>query len=561
LLEDVRALENGRVLEAEVCVVGAGAAGITLARQWIGRGFRVCVLESGGTGPRATAQRLNRGESTGLPYFPLEQARLRQLGGTTGLWAGWCAPFDELDFEARDGVAHTGWPITRAQLDPYYRRAHEVCGLGPYDYRVERWQRPDSSPLCLPDERVVTRVFRIRPTHFGRAYRHELAAADNVHVLLGATAIELETDASGARVTHARVAARGGRRLRVAARHFVLAAGGIENARLLLVSRRGHSAGVGNAHDLVGRFFTEHPYLDSATWHPSGRGPSLGLYRPHAVGGAEGAATVSGALALRPSLLRREGLVGCVFLVRPPHKSHPAYASDAVQSAIELGHALRCRQWPERALRRTGQVLLGPHQILRAAWERRFASLRRPLARVGLRVFIEAAPNPESRVTLSDRRDAWGVPLPRLCWRLTGLDRRSLDRAHEVLAGELARAGLGRLDVHLEQEADAWPERMTGGRHHMGTTRMHADPRRGVVDADCRVHGVSNLYVAGSSAFPTAGSANPTLTIVALAIRLGEHLEALLRGRPAARAPRARDVAYDEGTEAPEQRALAEQKR
>ena len=137
---------------------------------------------------------------------------------------------------------------------------------------------------------------------------------------------------------------------------------------------------------------------------------------------------------------------------------------------------------------------------------------------------LEQAPNPASRVRLIEQRDALGMPRVQLEWRLSGLDKRSIRRAHELLARELGRAGLGRLQLMLSEDEHRWPPELGGGRHHMGTTRMHRDPARGVVDPDCRVHGVGNLYVAGSSVFPTVGAANPTLTIVALALRLADHL-------------------------------------
>ena len=137
---------------------------------------------------------------------------------------------------------------------------------------------------------------------------------------------------------------------------------------------------------------------------------------------------------------------------------------------------------------------------------------------------MEQAPNRESRVVLGQDRDRLGCPRVELRWRLSEIDKRTAHRAHEILREELARAGLGRFRSALGEPGDAWPSGLRGARHHMGTTRMHPDPRRGVVDADARVHGIANLYVAGSSVFPTSGAANPTLTIIALALRLAAHV-------------------------------------
>ena len=142
---DARTLENGSVIEGDLCIVGAGAAGISMAMDWIGASQRVLLLEAGGFDYDARMQELYRGEIVGLPYFPLQSARLHYFGGTTGHWAGFCSTYDASDFEHRDWVPHSGWPIKRAELDPYYARAHRVLELGPYDYDVASWQRRMSS--------------------------------------------------------------------------------------------------------------------------------------------------------------------------------------------------------------------------------------------------------------------------------------------------------------------------------------------------------------------------------------------------------------------------------
>jgi choline dehydrogenase-like flavoprotein len=162
------------------------------------------------------------------------------------------------------------------------------------------------------------------------------------------------------------------------------------------------------------------------------------------------------------------------------------------------------------------------------------ASLKKAARSPSTRLYVvknvaEQAPNPDSRVVLSRERDALDCPRVALCWRTSPLDKRTAHRAREIFGEELWRAGAGRLQSSLEGEGKPWPARLRGARHHMGTTRMHSDPRRGVVDANCRVHGIANLYVAGSSVFPTSGAANPTLTIVALALRLAGHVNQVFR--------------------------------
>jgi choline dehydrogenase-like flavoprotein len=267
----------------------------------------------------------------------------------------------------------------------------------------------------------------------------------------------------------------------------VLATGGIENARLLLASNGVEVAGLGNRHDLVGRFFMEHPHTHSGEYLPSAAARPLGLYRLHRRGPVE----VLGLLALSPALRRSERLANASATLAPRPQG----------GALERG---------------LGVVIAGFEGVdANAQGVPRFA-----LSNAG-----EQVPNPESRVQLSYERDALGMNRVALKWRLSADDRGSLRRSHEILAREIGRAGLGRVKPGLGDPSGAWPFDVNGARHHMGTTRMHVDPKQGVVDADSRVHGVANLFVAGSSVFPTSGSANPTLTIVALALRLADHLK------------------------------------
>jgi choline dehydrogenase-like flavoprotein len=485
-LIDARALPPGATIEAHVCVVGAGAAGIALARELSRSGLDVCLLESGGLGPEPGPQDLARGEIAGAPYCPLDANRARQLGGTTGLWAGWCRPLDDSDFQARAWVPDSGWPLGREELRPYYRRAGALCELPPSDGDPEAgpW-RPDGMPLPLDPERIVTRVYRLSPpTRFGQVYRPELAASRHARVLLHATAIELETDGPGESVTCVRAAA-ATRPFAVKARHYVLAGGGIENARLLLASRRTAATGLGNAHGLVGRYFMEHVHFHS------------------------------GYLALAPAWRRRAAL----YAGRGRAEVGRFFVSPRAQEREGLlNWTASLERWrPDRA---AAAAWLRGEGRARPRWRELLPGTLR------LHETIEPLPNPDSRVTLGPERDALGMPRVRLDWRPSPEERTTSRRARALLDQALRQAGLGRI-VATTGDDDAWPPPRQGTRgHHMGTTRMSADPRRGVVDPRCRVHGVRNLYVAGSSVFPTGGAGTPTLTLLALALRLADHLAA-----------------------------------
>jgi choline dehydrogenase-like flavoprotein len=519
MLVDARALDPHADVEADICVVGAGAAGITLAQALIGRSARVVVLEGGGMQADDDSQQLYAGVTTGEPYYALDACRVRSFGGTTNTWGGWCRPLDAIDFADRDWLPHSGWPFTRDALTPFYQRAHRICRLAPYDYDPGRWQRPGSSLVPRHARAIADTLFHIGPTRFGHAYKAALERAGNVRVLLHATACEIEMDPSHRTAVRVLAATPGGQRFTVRAGVFVLAAGGIETPRLLLASRRGRESGIGNERDLVGRFFTEHLHVPMAELIPPGAAPAF--YAVHRAGPA----TIRGAVSVTDDARQRERMLGWALTfhnaadphdVLSPTQQPPAYASLSV-----LLHALRRREYPGRFLHHLGTVA----GDLRSAGALAYRKLRPPPARrliVGCRA--EQAPNPDSRVTLDDGVDAAGVPRVRLHWALTARDRESVEQAESLWRRELETAGASVGPIGPADEP--WTARVAPGAHHMGTTRMHADPARGVVDADCRVHGTRNVYISGSSVFPTAGWAPPTLTIVALALRLADHLDA-----------------------------------
>jgi choline dehydrogenase-like flavoprotein len=562
VIADARGVPDGSTLQADLCIIGGGAAGITIARELAGSGANIVLLESGGLELEGETQALNKGENVGLPYFPLDAARLRGFGGTTYHWGGVCRPFDPIDFERRPGVPHSGWPIDRATLDAYYPRAREIVGLKSSSWDLADWNDRDRfEPLELNARRMQTRVaqqVKKADRSFGVRFRDAIRRAPNLTAYLHANVLEIKTDAGGTRATRVAVRTLSGNAFNVDARSFVVAVGGIENARLLLVSRSTHANGLGNAHDLVGRFFLEHPRFDGATVVLAGRRVRTRFYEPHRVDGQ----SIQGYLAATEETKRAESLVDVQIKIRPVYDAALRDAldsedADAVRELLKdaergkladafgdklltvAGDLMTWRRfvvpgaplpvpYPEvarRAMRsRNAAVKLVPAVFGDAAatlYEEVAGSA--PLEALALTTRIEPVPNPDSRVSLARERDALGVPRAQLDWRLTRQDKESVIRTLEIAGAAFAGAGLGRLKM-LVDDGNDWPSDLAGGWHHMGTTRMSDSPREGVVDRDCRVHGMANLFVSGSSVFPTAGSGTPTMTIVALALRLCDHL-------------------------------------
>ncbi len=523
MLIDARQIEAGAQLEGDLCVVGAGAAGIAIALRFVGTGHRVLLVESGGLEIDGATQALYEGTSVGREYYDLDVCRLRFFGGTTNHWEGRCRPLDPLDFEVRPWVPHSGWPISRASLDPYYAAAHELCQLGPYSYAPEFWFLPGESALAFDPARVGTGMWQFSPpTRFGEVYREPLAKAADVRVVLNANLVEIETGEDGAEVRALRLATLEGKRFAVRARAYVLACGGLENPRLLLAANRQVNVGLGNQHGNVGRYFMEHAHLPGARLLATAPA-RIEFYSYEHRRPRHGDTLVMGCLNVSPELQARAGLLNCDC----------NFVNDNIGRS---GYAALRRVWDAAEHARMPAHLLADLGMALGDFDDTFAGL---LGRFGLREYrpdhasfemwstVEQAPDPDSRVTLGERTDALGLPEIRLDWRLSEADKRSLQVVHRTIAEEFGRTGLGRLQVDewLDADLTTWTSRMIGGNHHMGTTRMTDDPRTGVVDRDCRVHGMANLFVAGSSVFPTGGSANPTLTIVALALRLADHLQ------------------------------------
>ena len=546
---DDRRASNPRTLEAEVCVIGAGPVGLALTHALGRAGIRVALIESGLDASDARAQRLNAGDAIGDPYRELRQSRHRGIGGTANIWntevggraVAKYVPLDPIDFEARDWIPFSGWPFGRAELDPYYRRANELAGLGPFVYepaavrvdaaapavaapadRVERSAgapapRPPL-PLDLTATGMVNRLYRFGDAErFTRTVPAWLNDAPAVTILRGATAIEPEWAGGGDRLVAVRwvegSAADGHGTVR--ATRFVLAAGCIENARLLMLWSRGGPAAPKDSGtrsrgpdlgDWLGRGFMEHPIdgsLDLVTSVDAlcERG---GFYVPHDAGDLRLA--VMGRLAPSSELLH-----AC----RLPNASVRLAPIDAPATSATRRLAAAARRFvPAGPLRRR----LG-----------RFARAVRPAPGLTARptdvhyrvmIDLEQAPHRDNRIVLSPRRDAVGLPRPELHWSWREHEQSLRERILDTVARELDAAHAGRIGYLAPGHFDP------NAHHHAGTTRMHADPRLGVVDETLRVHAVENLFVVGSSVFPTAGAANPTLTAIALALRLADHLAA-----------------------------------
>jgi choline dehydrogenase-like flavoprotein len=454
----------------DVCIIGAGPAGLAVARELAERGRTVAVLESGFLEPDPATAALNLGWARGpiverAPLY-LASSRLRGFGGSQTAWGGWCTLLQDLDYERREWVPHTGWPLSRADLTPYLERAYRLSALHSSAAR----HLPDSPCFGGELERVTYHFAPNRRT-LGQVLHAELDATDRATVYLGVNAVHLECDNEKKRVRAVHARTLGGDALTIAAGHTVLAAGGIENPRLLLAN------GLGNGSDHVGRYFMEHPHV------------------------LVGSATLPAGATWAPFDERYDDALGHGVMAALRLPSETQRRLHLLNASVQL--------WPE-----DGDTL-GTRDGLRAR----------------LVVRAEQAPNPDSRVTLSDETDPLGLAVAQLDWAVTPLDWESICTTAELVGGALERHGDAKVNVTISRDTP-WPgvpsnadHYQPWGCHHVGTTRMSVSPESGVVDTNTRVHGMENLFVVGSSVFPTEGYANPTVTLLALALRTADFLK------------------------------------
>jgi GMC oxidoreductase len=547
VIRDARHLQQGTNIDCDICIVGAGAAGITLALELTGCGFQIVLLEAGGLRLESDSQRLYEGEVvTPAWHGALHRYRHRRFGGTTVVWGGRCAPFDPSDFERRPYVRYSGWPVSRATLDPYYARAHSYCELGEYSYSTGE-ALPAQAGVMIPslvsEEISQDWLWRFSPpTNFGKTYLARLRRATDVVVYLHANCLKLVPSQSADTIDHLVVSSLGMNRFTVKPRRLILAVGGLEAARLLLLSKERHPGGIGNQHDLVGRFYGSHLTGDAGEVQFTGPNGRIGYGYERTVDGVychrtlsllPAAQHVHGLLNMRVSLshappedpAHRNGVLSAMYLAKRffAHKIPPEYNAALASTGYH------------RVLEHIGNVVtdlrsLGPFIL---TWTRRRLLSRRQLPSVAFRsprntytlhFDAEQSPNPESRVTLAEAKDVFGLPRLRVDWRFQDHDIDCAIKSLRLIGAALKHSGAGRITPPADGLDQAVRRQTHVGSHHLGTARMGADASTGVVDADCRVFGIDNLFIASSAVFPTTSFANPTLTILALTIRLADHL-------------------------------------
>lgn len=462
-------------LRYDCCVIGTGPAGLTVAMGLAERGHHVLLLEAGEFEFSDRSQEIYRGEVIGDSYFELEHARLRYFGGTSAHWAGWCRALDEIDFLVKQNFPKAFWPIRKADLDPYLTAASEM---------VETWIAPADEEVSGFGIKRIHLTFS-PPVLFGEKYYDKIRDAENIMVCPNANVFEFQTN--GSSITGLTAVDYDGQSVSVSAKYFVLACGGIENSRILLYANAKSNGQIVKNETALGKYWMEHPLFTI--------GSAL-LFEP-----PQERRTF---YALTTDKQRELGVLNCALRVEANvyREKTKQLIADIACIAPSLG------EW---ALRQLGYGLVCGVQV-RATWEQE--------------------PRPENRIELSkDALDRFGVPRTVLYWTKSDRDLETLRKTALQYGEYLAQADTGRLklDDWVLGKGDYPEDDDLAGYHHMGGTRMADSAAEGVVDRNLKVWGQDNLYVCGSSVFPSAGHAMPTLTIVQLALRLAEHLSREVR--------------------------------
>jgi choline dehydrogenase-like flavoprotein len=547
MIKDAKELAAGDEIQADIVIVGTGAGGMAAAVELIDSGQTVIVLEAGKENFDATIQSVYDGEVTESgQHGHLSGYRRRMLGGTSNVWGGRCSSFVDSDFTKRDYVANSGWPIEKSQLDPFYIKAHKYCDIGNYDYTVKGSLAGDEKivPDLKSDKIGQDQIWRFSlPTNFGTKFKLEVAQSENVTLYLNASCVHIQLDDAGKEVKWIDASSNLGCKFKIKGKKFIIAAGGLETTRLLLASNDVENSGIGGTSGNLGKYYSSH---------------LTGNYGEVKLSTNEGAVswkykTTKDGVYYKQQLRVLEaeqdakGLLNTRIILSHPGFGDPSHGSGVLSGAYLVKRFLKGQIPPEYSKdlasseykhvgKHVKNVILDSPKSMAFAfdWIRRRVFSKRKLPSIALRsksnVYTlhydsEQTPVAESIITLCEDKDMFGMPKLNVDWRFDKKDLDNLFETYKTIATELEETGAGVM-LSTDDEVRARIKNQIGvGSHHLGSTRMSANMEEGVVDINCKVHTVANLYLASPSVFCTGGFANPFLTIVALALRIADHLQ------------------------------------
>jgi len=525
MIFDFENLDDHSVLDTDICIVGSGVAGLLLAKEFLNTDTKVLVLEGGGKKDELQSQKLYQSDVVGLEHDGVHNGRFRVYGGSSTRWGGQLMTSRKQDFETKDYIPFSGWPISKNELDSYYPRAEAIMRVNDKSYESDLWNDLDTQPIHFNSD-----SFQYRFSKWASFKNRNLAKyvgplckiSSNVNILLHANATEIMLNNESDSVESITIKSYKGKQASIKAKTFIICAGTIDTARLLLASKSTSKNGVGNDNDLVGRYFQDHISYRVARLKPTETKTFSETFSPF----YRSSTMHSCKLDLSPQAQDEQK---CSHVM-----GHVVFDYSEESGFYEFRRVLRAVQSKKNPL----PSPMGAWRMLRFVDDlfrlvvgalivgRRFAPKS---SKSYLQLEVEQYPNPESRVMLSEDTDELGMPRVILDWQLTGDEKQSMKNYINLFKPDWNRLNLGdanwEIAKDLFEEGDEWLKECRDTYHQTGTTRMSNNPDEGVVDSNCKVHGINNLYIGSCSVFPTGGTANPTLTMMAICMRLADFLK------------------------------------
>jgi len=521
MIIDVRQANSTLNLEADICILGGGVAGIVLANELKEKFGKVVILESGTEQYDQETQDLYAPDKIPEIYPNPLYSRLRFLGGASNHWSNNTTPLSAIDFEERDWVENSGWPINYKDIQPFYKSAAKYCQTGEDSYDTNKWlpelnfENPFSGSKYTE---VGIAKAAIPATRFYAAHGNSIENSSNVTIYKNANVIGIDFDKTQKKVNTITFSSLKKENHTITADKFIMCMGGIENARMLKYFNVQNNNALGNQNDNVGRYFMDHPTLRAAHLYTnSGKFANLTKTEEHRF--------ILAFFQLKESALRSHGTTN---LRLPLDQANQYSMSDGISSFHILKEKLSNGELPDQVSQHLANLFTDFDMVLEAVsrkqFDKRLFDSANDISGFQIPLMLEQTPHRENRILLGNKVDQFGIPKISVQWRLMEGDKTRLWKSLSLFAKDVGLLSLGRLRVLKERQERLFNSQLGFGHHHMGTTRMSSSEQTGVVDHNMLVFGTENLYVAGCSTFPTGGHVPPTLTIVALAIRLAGHL-------------------------------------
>ena len=524
MLIDIKTVNEPQTFLADVCILGGGVAGIVLAKELSSKNINITVLDSGGETYEQKTQDLYKAESKPNVFPPPSSSRLRFLGGSSNHWENSVERFDPIDFKKREWVAQSGWPIDYEDVEKYYPEAEQYCGVGKEGFNLKHWEdKLNFKDIFFNSELLDTAISKSAspPTRFFEKYGEELTKQSNVTVLKNANITDIDFDTEKQSINSATFRAFNKPDCRIKAKIFIMCFGGIENARMLLTFNEKYNDKLGNQFDNVGRYFMEHPTIRAAHFYPL----QNKLNKVYA-GILSDSYFIHGRCKLKESTLYKNQTNNLRLYFKERSKLD---LSHGISSSHILTDSLKKKEIPDDFGTHLVNVLkdidLISETFLRKKFDTSFVDDADDFSGYQIVSMIEQTPDKNNRITLGNTRDLLNIKKINIDFKITETDKKSAWRSLELLAQDPILQSLGRVRLLKKRDSRIWDSQLGFGHHHMGTTRMSHTEKNGVVDSSSKVFGTKNFYIAGCSVFPTGGHVPPTLTIVAMAIKLANEIK------------------------------------